>query len=80
MISGPGPSERRRSAPMIGAPPVAEPVPLVEYELMGVVMSSLLAERWFIDLPQVSDLESLRGAALLRARVPQALTFANKRS
>jgi len=33
----------------------------------------------WIDLPQFSDLESLRGAAMLRA-LPQALTFANKRS
>src|SRR6266550_6058667 len=47
MISGPGPSERQRSAPIIGAPPAAWADPVVEYELMGVVISGLLAERCF---------------------------------
>src|ERR1700680_642872 len=45
MTSGPGPSERRRSAPTIGAPPAVWVDPVVEYELMPVVISCLLAER-----------------------------------
>ena len=38
MTCGPGPSERRRSAPMIGAPLPSLAAPVVEYELMGVVI------------------------------------------
>src|ERR1700676_4444784 len=44
MTSGPGPSERRRSAPIIGAPPAVWVDPVVEYELMPVAIRCLLAE------------------------------------
>src|SRR6266550_7574731 len=51
MTSGPGPSERRRSAPTIGAPPAVSVDPVLEYELMPVAIRCLLAEKCLDRLP-----------------------------
>src|ERR1700674_3707806 len=65
MTSGPGPSERRRSAPTMGAPPVGGGVPVVVDELIDVA----------IGVPHVTGCESDRPM-----RVSTKRSFAEPRS